>query len=153
MIRLCGIASAALRTKYPRRSRASGQFRRCLSQHDSFILLSVLFLDTGALNLTLHLRRSSSVYFHPFRARAVDEARESRRERERNGTRVSRWRVNGGARQRVDRETDRARAKQGKWKSYYSRSGRGSRIWLAMGSILSRKIKTPVFSPYIRITL
>lgn len=29
-----------------------------------------------------------------------------------------------GARQRVDRETDRARAKQGKWKSYYSRSGR-----------------------------
>lgn len=57
----------------------------CLSQHDSFILVSVLFLDTGALNLTLHLR-SSSVYFHPFRTRTVDETkrikkREKRHER------------------------------------------------------------------------
>ncbi|KYN01786.1 Fanconi anemia group J protein like protein [Cyphomyrmex costatus] len=58
----------------------SGQFRRrrpCPSQHDSFILVSVLFLDTGVLNLTLHLRRSPSVYFHSFHT--VDEARRRRR--------------------------------------------------------------------------
>ncbi|KYN34677.1 hypothetical protein ALC56_11166 [Trachymyrmex septentrionalis] len=84
----------------------------CPSQHDSFILVSVLFLDTGVLNLTLHLRRPPSVYFHSFHT--VDGTRR-RRKRNSEGE-LSRRRVSA----RLDR------------------SG-GGRIWLAMDSILSRE--------------
>lgn len=135
-------ASDKISSPFPRERTVSSS--PCPSQHDSFILVSVLFLDTGVLNLTLHLRRPPSVYFHPFHT--VDEARKRGK---RNSERESSRRRVCGARQRVDRETARARAKQGKWKSYYSRSGRGGRIWLVMGLILSREIqKTLVPYPH-----
>lgn len=83
-------ASDKISSPFPRERTVSSS--PCPSQHDSFILVSVLFLDTGVLNLTLHLRRPPSVYFHPFHT--VDEAR---RRRKRNSERESsRRRVSAG---------------------------------------------------------
>lgn len=81
-------ASDKISSPFPRERTVSSP--PCPSQHDSFILVSVLFLDTGVLNLTLHLRRPPSVYFHPFHT--VDEARRRGRrnsERESSRRRVS----------------------------------------------------------------
>lgn len=99
-------ASDKISSPFPRERTVSSS--PCPSQHDSFILVSVLFLDTGVLNLILHLRCPPSVYFHPFHT--VDEAR---RRRKRNSERERELLAEdlGGARQRVDRETTRTRAK------------------------------------------
>ncbi|TGZ47310.1 Uncharacterized protein DBV15_04182 [Temnothorax longispinosus] len=83
-------ASDKISSPFPRERTVSSS--PCPSQHDSFILVSVLFLDTGVLNLTLHLRCSPSVYFHPFHT--VDEAR--RRGRRNNERECSRRRVSAG---------------------------------------------------------
>ena len=111
----------------------------CPSQHDSFILVSVLFLDTGVLNLTLHLRRPPSVYFHSFHT--VDEARRRRKrnsEGELSRRRVSAWLdlcLRGWTEKRIEHERNRESKRV---TTHYSRSG-GGRIWLAMDSIPSRE--------------